>query len=232
MTPGEITERALRDGIGGNKGLCDLFSLRLDIRNFVLEHDMPCRIKVPALQAMVREALASFDGYRKFLAPLTGEPDRTWMAPLPGSARAAVNLYEELIYGHEFDASLRSATRQGMSANDIMTLPLIKQHFDDIETKAALENMPASYTPKAAAPVAALANVAAEDLDGKDDLPCQPDVLGSQWRTFAKSKIAETVNIIVDPGKSEAALSNLIKGTIIGKTVGDAAGHSLSVAIS
>ena len=51
------------------------------------------------------------------------------------------------------------------------------------------------------------------------------DVIATKWRAWAQSKLAESVVLITDPGKSEAKLAAMIANTPIGKDRGDYMGH-------
>ena len=53
------------------------------------------------------------------------------------------------------------------------------------------------------------------------------DETTDQWRSFASKKAGETVVLLTDPGKSEAAIAALIESSTLGMVAGDGSGHCI-----
>ena len=142
LDPGEVNERSMKDGYGSNRGFIDVLCLKCDLRHFLLQVDLPNRVKSAEWQVTIREALTTFKGYRSKLCPLKGEGelDRTWMAGFPPSVKALINLYEEIIYSDNHDRTLRSAVRENIEPREVMQLGGIKTIFDRLD-KLSVDEM-------------------------------------------------------------------------------------------
>ena len=78
MDPGEFTRRNLSDGGGGNKGLCDLWGLKIKLRTYLLADDLDARSDVTSsVKAQMREILKDHSALRKIFK-VGSVPDLTW----------------------------------------------------------------------------------------------------------------------------------------------------------
>ena len=236
LAPGEVSERSLKDGIGSNKGLIDVLNLKHDLRSYVLQFDLEARVRDAQSKNLPRKALSSFANYRELCAPLQGLADRTWMSEMPTSTKALVNVYEEAIYGSDYDPTIRAAARMSMSIPELLKQTTLAGAFAGVEAILERENMEARLANKGSAtaePSAEEVGVASKGAasSGADEEArlVKEEVNEAHWQKLAMLKISENVNFVIDPGKSEASVSSVIESTRIGQTMGDTRGHCLLV---
>ena len=139
---GEISNRALKDGAGGHKGLVDLFVIKKHLLSYLLRTDVDVRLRGSGSSKRrdeIVDMLSSHAKYRAKLNPIGTEPDLTFLAEYKDSEKMTIRSYENLIYGTEFDAQLRFCARTKKTPDEIVQVDLIKAELDRIDAQNALE---------------------------------------------------------------------------------------------
>ena len=107
--PGEISKDGLRVKLGSNKGLADFFLLKHGLQLYINQNLMDRHFGDSVRRAIVAKALASHASYRQHMMPYLDDPatpvvDLAWMASMPESEKKTVRLFEQLVYGTEYDS--------------------------------------------------------------------------------------------------------------------------------
>lgn len=139
---GEISNRALKEGNGGNKGLVDLFVVKRQLLSYLLATDIDRRLRghgSSKRRDFIVDMLSSHSKYRAKLSPIGTEPDLTFLAEYKDSEKMTIRAYETLIYGSEFDAQLRFCARTKKTPEEIVATDAIKADLDKIDSQVALE---------------------------------------------------------------------------------------------
>ena len=77
---GEFTRRSLSAAGGGNKGLCDLWTLKIRVRKYLLQNNLDGKPDVSSdVRAQIRDILADHDSLRKVFK-IGAVPDLSWQA--------------------------------------------------------------------------------------------------------------------------------------------------------
>jgi hypothetical protein len=152
--PGEVTERNLKEGGGGHKGLVDTYCLKKQLLTHFLTTDIDNRIKGPdshTRKAKVLDIFKNHASYRQKMNPINQEPEMTFLAEYKDSEKMTIRAYESLVYSTECDPQLRYCARLKRTPAESMEAQGIKELFDAIESQAALESAVANVGAPAAA---------------------------------------------------------------------------------
>ena len=80
MDVGEFTRRSLSESGGGNKGLADLWTLKMHLRKYLLQNHLDAQPDACSeVKAQIRDLLADHASLRKVF-PLGEVPDLTWQS--------------------------------------------------------------------------------------------------------------------------------------------------------
>ena len=233
MEPGEFSCRQLKDGHGSNKGLIDLYMVKMQMQKQFLNIEIDKRFKSEHRQR-VKTIFGSFAEYRKYNpypnSSMVASVDHTWKADYSESEKLTMRMFESMIYGNEYDAALKFAARLKKSSQEILTTgTCIPEVVAEIDVARAKED-----------------HVVQEELDqtgattpsGTNQQKKSVVTTGpqkdltdghSKWKSFAVIRIGETCKLINDTCDSESALAATIGLTEFAKVKGDGFGNILTL---
>ncbi len=157
MSPKDFSMKALAGDSagagGGGRGLADLFSLKLDMKVYLWTHGLDRLNYGTEIKNNLTSCFASIATYRARLNPLPAEvdgvmvntaPDLTWQKDWPPSLCKYAAFLESVVFGEEYDSTLRTACRASKTPVDVMAFPSIKAVEDDIASMRQKEIADAS----------------------------------------------------------------------------------------
>ena len=212
LAPGEVSERSLNDGTGPSKELIDMLNLEHDLRSYLLQFDLEARVRGAQSKSAARNALASFANNGHFCAQLQGLPEMAWMSEMPSTTKAIVDVYEVVIDVSDYDPAIRAAAWMSMALPALLKQRSSAGAFAAVEALVEKEHLEAWLANKGsqepnAAETAGVDKVASpgDAGSGADEARTVIEEAGeADWQKLAMLKIIQSVNFVIDPGKSEA----------------------------
>ena len=148
----------LGDPNTGRGGAVDLFIMKHRMLEYLISTQLDTFAFPSHVKEKMREVLANHDNYRKLLNPIVKsddapracndaqsacvvaepKPDLTWRRNWSRSAIMYLSFVERCCYGDDFDTSLRTASKMGKSALDVLqyeSITLAMKDVHDMQTR-------------------------------------------------------------------------------------------------
>jgi hypothetical protein len=130
---GDLSVRALAGDGGSNRGLVDLCSYTLEIKDYMLSTFLDTHSFEPEAKQGIRDVLMDHSTYRKNLSPFTETPlDLSWQVGWPSSGKLMLEFIEELVYLNELDGPKKMALKGRRSPEELLAYGDVQQRLEVI----------------------------------------------------------------------------------------------------
>jgi hypothetical protein len=237
MTPKDFPLRILTgEKGGGGRGLIDFYVLKHDVKKHMLTVEVDKLRVDPQAKASMNEVFASCKTFRERLNPipvkdangvlLAKRPNLDWQAGWPRTYCHLVTFIEELVYGEDYDSSLRPAVRCSKTPVDVMEYQQIKAKLDELHALRVKElEQDASNVdkgPPADHQLSELAAGGAQGHDGDGDADtAAPGQRKAHLSREATRLLHSYMHLMVEPD-NQTDIKHRLKGCPAGKAIGDA----------
>ncbi len=143
LDPAALTATAINVKKGA-PGIIDLFMFKKTVKDYMLGVHLPTMQFPETVKNTMKQKLWDHSSYRQWLAPPQTDDakedlDLTWTAGWPQSAVKYMELVEQVVYGIDFDATLKLAMRMNKSAEETLQYQTFADVLEQIKTEKTKE---------------------------------------------------------------------------------------------